>query len=243
MKFRLLYRMRWVLFLVVIIICLCFFGYTYAYRKDLFNKHNSIVSLDIIKENVYTQSFLSNDENNNLNNNLENKVVEKKFIAVDIKGRVKKPGVYRVELSNDKRVTDVITMAGGVLDDADTSVTNLAKKVYDEMVIIIYSKDEVLNFGKTKDDESLKNEYCKEESDSCIENEEDKEQNNTVNKIININTATLDELMTLTGIGESKAIDIINYRKDNPFKTIDELKNVKGIGESVFNKIKDNITV
>ena len=63
------------------------------------------------------------------------------------------------------------------------------------------------------------------------------------NKMININSATQEELMTLSGIGESKAKDIITYRTENAFTSIEDIKNVPGIGESLFAKIKENITV
>ena len=63
-------------------------------------------------------------------------------------------------------------------------------------------------------------------------------------KIININTATLEELMTLSGVGESKALSIIEYRNNvGGFKSIEEIKNVRGIGDAAFEKIKNNITI
>ena len=172
------------------------------------------------------------------------------YISVDIKGKVKKPGVYRINKSLDRRINDIIIMAGGLLNNADTSVTNLAKKVFDEMIIIIYSKDEVKDFVKVKEEEKEKNDECIQNNcDSCIEedkidnNIEDEEKEEVSNTLININTAGKEELMSLSGIGESKALDIIEYRKITPFKSIEELMNVKGIGESLYNKIKDIITV
>ena len=64
------------------------------------------------------------------------------------------------------------------------------------------------------------------------------------NGLININTATKEQLMTLKGIGESRAEDIIAYRESNQgFKSIEDIMNVSGIKDALFNKIKDNITV
>ena len=63
------------------------------------------------------------------------------------------------------------------------------------------------------------------------------------NSLISINTASLEELKTLPGIGESKANSIIKYRETSSFNTIEDIKNVSGIGESLFEKIKDYITV
>ena len=73
---------------------------------------------------------------------------------------------------------------------------------------------------------------------------EDKNENQTINDKVSINSATKEELMTLTGIGEAKANAIISYRNENGlFKNIEDIKNVSGIGDSIFEKIKDNITL
>ena len=66
---------------------------------------------------------------------------------------------------------------------------------------------------------------------------------NNNNQLIDINTCTIDELLTLPGIGESKANNIIEYRKKNKFNTINDIMNVSGISESLFNKIKEYIKV
>lgn len=171
------------------------------------------------------------------------------LIKVDIKGEVKKPGVYEVEIN--KRISDVISLAGGVTSNADTSVTNLSKKVFDEMVIIVYSKKEVASFGETKKLESTNQTKCKNNeklvNNSCVLTDSFSNNNNDLpNKtnIININTATIDDLMNLSGIGESKAKSIVEYRmKNGKFKKIEDILNVSGIGESLFEKIKSNITV
>ena len=66
---------------------------------------------------------------------------------IDIKGAVNNPGVYTTNCTDN--VSDIIRLAGGLTEDADTSVTNLAKKVTNEMVIIIYTKEEVINYIKS----------------------------------------------------------------------------------------------
>lgn len=164
---------------------------------------------------------------------------------VDIKGAVNTPGIY--SLDKESRVIDVINMAGGLREDADTTVINLSKKITDEMVIIIYTHQEVSDFSHYKETEKVIQQKCiqKDEdslkNDACISSDNTTEDNNTV---ISINSATKEELMKLTGIGESRANDIIEYREKNGgFKSIDELKNVKGIGDSLFDKIKENITL
>lgn len=177
----------------------------------------------------------------------DEEVIEEK-IKVEIKGAVNVPGVY--ELDNNSRVIDVINIAGGLTENADISLINLSKKIFDEMVIIIYTKEEIQHYNESK----IKTEYVYIEvnncpdpiNDSCIkEYEEEKTDNNEKsNNKVNINNATIEELTTLSGIGESKAKLIIEYREKNGlFKSVEELSNVKGIGESLIEKIKDNITV
>ena len=167
------------------------------------------------------------------------------LFQVDIKGEVKVPGIYKLKESS--RVSDVIEQAGGLTENANTSVINLSKKIMDEMVIIIYSNEQVENFTKTKEIEQEQISACigKEETsiqnDACIEI--DNYKDGQILEKININTATLEQLTALPGVGESKAKSIIDYRNTNGlFKTIEDIKSVTGIGESLFAKIKDYIT-
>ena len=167
----------------------------------------------------------------------------KKYV-VDIKGEVYNPGIYKLKANS--RVVDVIEMAGGLTENANTTVINLSKKITDEMVIIIYSNKEVKDFKKTKELEASLIERCKQkdanslENDACIEGDKTNKDNNSK---VNLNTATKEELMTLTGIGEAKADDIISYRNTNPFTQVEDIKKVKGIGDSIFDKIKDRLTI
>lgn len=161
---------------------------------------------------------------------------------VDIKGEIASPGIYKV--NPNLRVMDVIMKAGGLTENADTSVINLSKKVQDEMVIIIYSRDEVSRFREVKEIEKEVNNKCNQVDDDSLINDACIENSTNTSSKISINTATLEELMTLSGIGESKAKDIINYRETNgPFTSIEDLLKIKGIGESILAKIKENITL
>jgi len=184
---------------------------------------------------------------------VEEVVVVEEKIKVDIKGFVKEPGVY--EMDNDSRVIDVIEKAGGLIDNANTDYINLSKKIIDEMIIIIYSNDEVSKF-KEEDKQIIYIEYecvCPDNiNDSCItesdvvntnKTEESKTENKDVmDTLVSINTGTKEELMTLPGIGESKANNIIKYREENgKFKNLEDIMNVSGIGESAYSKIKDYI--
>lgn len=182
---------------------------------------------------------------------LNKKEEKEKICVIDVKGYVIEPGLVKIKC--DSRVLDVIEKAKGLKEEADTSIINLSKKVFDSMVLIIYSKEEVNDFINIKKQEDLSNIKCNEiKNDGCI-NKEDRvevnikieEENNDIdNNLISINTATKEELMTLTGIGEAKAIAIINYRNEHGlFNSIEDIKNVTGIGEKMFEKIKDFITL
>ena len=143
---------------------------------------------------------------------------------------------------------DVINLAGGLKENADTSIINLSKKVEDEMFIFIYTFEEL---QKYKEEKILISDIKKEiENDSIIDENNNALQQeiitneNVENKLININTATKEEFLTINGIGDAKAESIIKYREENGnFKTIDDIKNVSGIGDSLFESIKEYITV
>lgn len=177
-------------------------------------------------------------------------------INIDIKGAVKKPGVYQV--SNNAIVDDVIKLAGGFNTNAYQNGINMSKKVKDEMVIYVYTKAEIKDFYSKEPSLTISNETCKapdysicecvNNKESIIEvgsnNEEIKKDDTPSGTKVNINTASLTELATLSGIGESKAQAIITYREENgKFAKIEDLMNVSGIGEKSFEKIKDSITI
>ena len=146
-------------------------------------------------------------------------IPEEKYY-VDIKGYVKKPGVY--EVSKTSIVNDCLKLAGGLLKNADTTTINLSKPVSAAMVIYVPKNAAIPDNSNTSSDTSSA----------------------TTNLKINLNTASKEELTKLSGIGEAKAQDIIDYRNTNgSFKTIEEIKNISGIGDALFAKIKDNITI
>ncbi|MDD2409725.1 MAG: helix-hairpin-helix domain-containing protein [Bacilli bacterium] len=159
-------------------------------------------------------------------------IINKNFF-VDVKGAVKKPGVY--EFKNGNRVIDAINKSGGLTSSGNTSNINLSKKLNSEMVVYVYNNKEIKEGSKsiacntTCDCETIK-------VNNCVEN--------LINNKININTASITELQTLSGIGEAKANDIIKYRDEyGQFNNIEELKNISGIGDAIFEKIKEYITV
>ncbi len=176
-------------------------------------------------------------------------VMGKDKIFVDIKGSVVNPGVY--ELDKESRVSNLIEKAGGLKEEADTSLINLAKILEDEMVIIIYTKEEVAN-SNVKQIETVFKIIEKEctcpniQNDGCINTEIEEQEELTeeeTSTLININTASLEELQTLDGIGVSKAQAIITYRETNGnYIIVEDIMKVSGIGETIFNQIKESIT-
>jgi competence protein ComEA len=141
------------------------------------------------------------------------------LVSVYVIGAVNKPDVYSLPLGAN--VKDAITVAGGATTDADLDRINLALRLTDQLQVRVPRKGEVVP----------------PPSDGAA-------APGSTGALININTATLEQLDTLPGIGLSYAQAIIDYRTQNgAFKTIEEIKNVKHIGDSVFAKIKDQITV
>lgn len=210
-------------------------------KKKLSNKKYELVKEDNLLVEKDNKDVSSTEEKSDKEPNQK--------CYVDIKGAIKKPGVYFTNCNSN--INDIIILAGGLNENANTSVINLAKKITDEMVIIIYTNDEVQNSNvvdtviKYVDKEcncpNIKNDGCiNNEIDKNITNKSDKDDND----IVNINTASLTELQNLSGIGKSKAEAIIKYREQNGnFKNIEELLNVDGIGEKLYEEIKSNITV
>jgi len=171
---------------------------------------------------------------------------------VDVKGEVKKPGVY--ELTSDSRIIDALNKAG-LTKNSNTKFINLSKIISDEMVIFIYSNEEVKNMLESDNVKSVcdvvTNNACVDIDQSIIYDKGNdeigdnllSEDENNKTSIVNINTASLEELMTLSGIGESKAKSIIEYRTKTQFTKIEDIMNVSGIGEALYNKFKEDITV
>lgn len=266
--------------------------------KEILKKYKKYILISIIVILIIIIGFIYSDKTTIKYEETKIEVEEKKeekelsLIKVDIKGEINKPGVY--EMNENDRIFDVINKANGLTYNANTDYLNLSKKISDEMVIIIYSNDEIKEYQKSlikedniKEPEVIEKEIIKYEviekeipcpnttNNACIDNKntsntkessksiinneksneeieasseeikEDKATNNQEinnDNLININFASKEELMTLTGIGESKADLIIDYRNEQLFETIDDIKNVKGIGDSLFEKIKDYIT-
>lgn len=170
---------------------------------------------------------------------VEQEVLVTEEYIVDIKGAVKKPGVYKIKKGSI--VNDVIKLAGGLRSSASTSYINLSYELKNHDVINIFTKTEVKN-NDIKEECSCSDVIINDCNNSGIITNGNA-SNDKVSGKVNINNATLDELLTIDGIGEAKAVAIIEYRNSNKFSSIEDIKNVSGIGDSLYNKIKDYITV
>ena len=154
----------------------------------------------------------------------ETEAMDPAFV-VHVCGEVANPGIY--ELPAGSRIYEAVKAAGGFTENAEEESVNLASPIEDGVQIRIYSKDEAetLAAGAAP-------------FDGFEASGEGKEP------VVNLNTATKEELMTLSGIGESRAEDIIRYREENGgFQNIEDIMKVSGIKDAAFQKIKDRITV
>lgn len=213
----------------------------------------SFLTIIIIALSIYMVYILNNEEECFCEPLEDLVVVDEKveeeqlenIFHIEIKGAVENPGVY--ELSDGSIINDAILMAGGFKEDAYTNNINLSKKVTDELVIYVFTNSE---YKKNKTSETKTNTNNSYDISEDINNNVSiitsggTSSDNSSNNLVNINLATIEELITLPGIGESKATSIINYRDNNGlFKSIEDLKNVNGIGDTTFEKLKAYITV
>ena len=158
-------------------------------------------------------------------------------ICVDIGGAVVKPGVYTV--GPETRLYEVIELAGGLLSNADTDSINRAEYVEDGEKIIIPSR--YIPPESTGEDAADGDMPSTEGPDEATT--PSSSAGPSAGGLININSASKDELKTLSGIGDVKAEKIIEYRKSSRFRKKEDIKKVEGIGDAIYNNIKDMITV
>lgn len=151
------------------------------------------------------------------------------LVVVHVDGAVAAPGVY--ELAEDARVNDAVAAAGGLLSEADTSTINLAAPVSDGAKVHIPTSDELSAGAQATSGDSGVGGVPTGAAPA-------------VPSLVNINTATSEELQGLSGVGEATAAAIIEDRQANgPFATPEDLMRVSGIGEKKFAKIKADICV
>lgn len=149
-------------------------------------------------------------------------------VCVDVKGAVKHPGIYR--LAQGARVNEAVAAAGGQQESADMKQVNLAKQLADQQVVYIPAQGEQVPsaMGATT-------------ATSAVGRAETGGQDQ---QIINLNTATKEQLCQITGVGDKKADNILQYRQQHgQFKSVDELREVDGFGDKTVEKVKDQLAV
>ena len=219
----------------IIIVLVVLGGVIIFFNTDLEIDDNIQVVSKSENEKIDTASSINQEYEEDRNKEYEkeiNKQLEqekrdnsKKSITIFISGEVKEQGVVTIE--SDKRLADAVNVLGGFTDEADLNKVNLAMKIEDEKHYIIPKQGEDLI--ELNEEENLG------DNNGILQTENNK---------VNLNTATLNELDTLPGVGEATATKIINYREEKgKFNTIEEIKNVNGIGDKKYENIKDMISV
>jgi len=214
--------------LTILVIVLIAFGILYlksGFKELKKNDTESIFVEDTENTDTSTGTLNNNVKNNSIStNNKEVTIpIKDKSIVVEIKGEVKKPDVYT--LNENAIIKELIEEAGGLTENADLSNINRAKKLQNHELVYIANKNDITKEGGNTNSESNTS-----------------NSQGTSNNIVNINTATIEQLKTLNGIGDSKAKSIIEYREQNGgFKSKEDIKNVTGIGEKMFGRIKEQI--
>ena len=166
---------------------------------------------------------------------------EAKTLVVHICGAVSAPGVY--ELPAGSRIIDAVEAGGGFLPEADEACCNLAEEIVDGCQIYIMTKTENCADGQTEKKAGIQT-----SPDSDMQTTDRNVRSNSApaleNGLVNLNTADVAALMTLPGIGESRAKAIISYREQHgAFAKIEDIMKISGIKQAAFSKIKDKITV
>lgn len=205
-----------VIIVIIAALMIMFVGYY------IINKANDSEYIELETEEIEETEIA---ENEILNSEI---AMKEKNIIIHVTGAVKKEGV--VEIKEDSRISDAIDAAGGITEDADLSKINLAYIVRDGQKIYIPSINDqvdIENITEEAGENIIKEDYGISKGQK-----------------VNINTATQTELETLSGVGPSTALKIINYRNENgEFKKIEDLKNVPGIGDVKFEGLKESVCV
>ncbi|MDO4444346.1 MAG: helix-hairpin-helix domain-containing protein [Bacillota bacterium] len=181
-----------------------------------------------------TEELQKKDAEGNEEKLPEKEAVREQTIFVDVCGAVNAPGVY--QLPAGSRIFQAVDLAGGFREDAALELVNQAEALNDGQQIRIFTQEEArqqAETGAALDNSQMTN----QETDISGEN-------NSSAELVNLNRADKSALMTLTGIGETRAEAILAYRETHGgFSAVEELMQVEGIKEKTYEKLKDKITV
>lgn len=181
-----------------------------------------ITSSDTLEQSTDDESVITTKEPQNSSEVAEDSN-PRLFYVVYVCGAVNNPGVY--EMPENSRLFDAINKAGGYSEQAATEYLNLAKLIEDEEMVYVPTSEELADGGI-----------------NSIKSGDSRSLTETSNNLVDINKATKEDLMSLPGIGESKANLIISYREENgKFASIEDIMKIQGIKEGLFGKIKDKI--
>lgn len=215
-----------VLGLLCMIVSFVFYGnnkskvFKDEYMKDIFVEEVNVIGED--NDNKGEVQAFTEDKRNDKSEGQAQLKSKGKIIIVEIKGEVLKPDVYEMEEGSILR--DLIDKAGGLTSESNIDKINRASKLTANQLIVIPNKNDIKN--ESNNINSVTTSNISEDG------------------VVNINTATKEELQKISGIGEVKANSIIEYREKNGgFKSIDEIKNIGGIGEKTYEKIKEKISI
>lgn len=212
---------------IVVLSCLLWVGCG-ADEKTLFIEAET-TTVDSGMEEMDIESTVSGVEQNPVETTQE----ETEYIVIHVCGAVQKSGVY--ELEEQSRVMDAVLAAGGFSAEADTEYVNLATVLMDGNKVRIPTKEETAHMSQDEKDKG-------DNGVITMQKQENTGKDNT--QMVNINTADLELLCTLPGIGQTRAKSILDYRSENgPFLKIEDIMLVSGIKESSFQKIKEYITI
>lgn len=205
-------------------------GFDYNSNFD-YNTDSGVKGDDTSSYNVAGNVSLSNNSSKDSAKSKFGVVTKDKMITVHVIGEVVSPGV--VSLKEGSRIIDAINSCGGKTENADITKINLAYILEDGIQIYV----------PRLDDDIDNVEYIREGAGENVISDNVVQDDKKIIKV-NINTANLDKLQTLPGIGEAMAKRIIEYRTENgKFQSIEDIKNVSGIGDSKFEKIKEYIVI
>jgi len=204
-----------------------------VYKLFLSGSYDGVFGSDTKTEpiSVVSGSVSSESQSPEASETTETSGSDVDVISVYICGQIEDPGVY--EVPSGSIVNDVIELAGGLTSQAASDRINL-----------VYIIDSNISIYIPKEDESYEGDgIIRSEGQSVWGNTGYSQSGSSESGIININTATEDELMTLPGIGQTTACAIVEYREQTPFTRPEDIMNVSGIGEAKYNNIRDLICV